>query len=98
MSPEPTATRDPFSVAQEPSAGPAEEEWDPPLVTSLKVGGGIFFSGKEEGYSMTLHAKNGKPGCISFRFMIIFILRGGTPPLEPPWSLKLHMDQGVRHS
>ena len=66
VSPEVTATGDPFSMAEGTSAGPAEEEWDLPLVTSLKVGGGGFFSGKKEGYSMTLHAKNGKPGCISF--------------------------------
>ena len=36
-----------------------------------------FFSGKEEGYGMTLHAKNGKPGCISFRFMNFYSHRGG---------------------
>ena len=81
MSPEVTATGDPFSMAEGTSAGPAEEEWDLPLVTSLKVGGGGFFSGKKEGYSMTLHAKNGKPGCISFRFMIFYSQRGDPPPL-----------------
>ena len=43
MSPEATATSDPFSMAAGTSAGPVEEEWDLPLVTSLKVGGGIFF-------------------------------------------------------
>ena len=112
-------------------------------------GGVIFFSVQEEGYGMTIHAKNGKPGCISFRFMNFlfseggpppplvtplkggrdfffrigrgvwhdysckkwqtwlyqfsfyefFIFRGGNTPLpqRPPWSLKLHMDQGVGH-
>ena len=80
MSPEATATSDPFSMAEGTSAGPVEEEWDLPLVTSLKVGGGGFFSGKKEGYSMTLHAKNGKPGCISFRFMIFLFSEGGPSP------------------
>ena len=48
--------------------------------------GGGFFSGMEEGYSMTLHAKIGKPGCISFCFMIFFILlaRKGQQKIEIP--------------
>ena len=43
-----------------------------------------FFSGKEEGYGMTLHAKNGKPGCISFCFMIFYFQRGEPPPSDTP--------------
>ena len=81
MSPEATATSDSVVMAEGISAGPVEEEWDLPLVTSLKVGGGGFFSGKKEGYSMTLHAKNGKPGCISFHFMIFLFSEGGPSPL-----------------
>ena len=46
------------------------------------MGGGGFFSGKEEGYGMTLHAKNGKPGCISFRFMNFYSQRGDPPPSD----------------
>ena len=45
---------------------------------------GIFFSGKEEGYGMTLRAKNGKPGCISFRFMNFYSQRGNPPPSDAP--------------
>ena len=54
------------------------------------MGGGLFqeglggiFSGNEEGYGMTLHAKNGKPGCISFRFMN-FYFPEWVPPLVTP--------------
>ena len=31
---------------------------------------------------MTIHAKNGQPGCISFCFMNFLFSEGGTPP--PP--------------
>ena len=44
-------------------------------------GGEGIFSGKEEGYGMTLHANNGKPCCISFRFMNFYSQRGHPPPL-----------------
>ena len=33
---------------------------------------------------MTLHAKNGKPGCISFRFMNFYSQRGDTHPSDAP--------------
>ena len=32
---------------------------------------------------MTILAKNGNPGCISFHFMNFFIFRGGTPLVMP---------------
>ena len=51
----------------------------PPPSDALEGGGWEFFSGKEEGYGMTLHAKNGKPGCISFRFMNFYSQRGFPP-------------------
>ena len=47
-------------------------------------GGGGFFSGMEEGYSVSLHAKIGNPGCISFRFMNFLFSEGGTPPPRDP--------------
>ena len=50
-----------------PSDAPEGRGWD-------------FFSIKEEGYGMTLHAKNGKPGCISFRFIKFYSQRGDHPP------------------
>ena len=53
--------------------------------------GGDFFSEKEEGYDMTLHAKIGKPGCISFRFMI-FLFSEGDPP--PPLVMPLKVGGG----
>ena len=31
---------------------------------------------------MTLHAKNGKPVCISFRFMNFYSQRGDPPPSD----------------
>ncbi len=37
-------------------------------------GGGVGGSGKEEGYDMTLHARNGKPSCISFNVAPISML------------------------
>ena len=45
-------------------------------------GGEGIFSGKEEGYGMTLHANNGKPCCISFRFMNFYSQRGHPPHLS----------------
>ena len=33
---------------------------------------------------MTLHAKNGKPGCISYRFMNFLFSEEGLPPLVMP--------------
>ena len=45
-------------------------------MTALKVGGD-FFSGKEDGYDMTLHTKNDKAGCISFRFINFYSQGGG---------------------
>ena len=39
-----------------------------------------FFSGKGEGYGMTLHTNNGKPVCITFCFMNFYSQRGYPPP------------------
>ena len=50
-------------------------------VIRLSQEGGVgIFSEKEGGYGMTLHAKNDKPGYISFRF-VNFHSHRGIPPL-----------------
>ena len=50
----------------------------------FQEGVGEIFSGNEEGYGMTLHATNGKPGCISFRFMNFYSQRGSRPSSDAP--------------
>ena len=45
---------------------------------------------------MTIYAKNGKSGCISFRFMNFLFLEWGTPPLETPLELKVTYGPGGR--
>ena len=45
---------------------------------------------------MTIHAKNGNLGCISFRFMNFLFSEGGTPPLETPLELKVTYGPGGR--
>ncbi len=55
----------------------------PPSDAPVGGGGGIF-SGKEDGCAMTQHTKNGKPGCISFRFMNFYSQRGDTHPSDAP--------------
>ena len=51
---------------------------------------------------MTLHAKNGKPGCISYRFMNFLFSEGGLSPLVMPLKggvviFFLRIGRGVWH-
>ena len=45
---------------------------------------------------MTIHTKNGNPGCIHFRFMNFLFSEGGTSPLETPLELKVLYGPGGR--
>ena len=62
----------------------SEGDTPPPSYAPEGWGGGELFSGKKGGYDMTIHAKIGKPGCISFRFMNFLFSEGGTSPLVTP--------------